>query len=60
MNTTDRYASRERMIVWDADACAVALTAHPLRRLASYQRKMGFLGMLVYARGDSLAENRAM
>ena len=44
MNKTDRYASREKMIVWDADACAVALTAHPLRLLASYQRKMGIFG----------------
>ena len=44
MNTTDRYASRERMIVWDADACAVTLTAHHLRLLASYQRKMGIFG----------------
>ena len=32
------------MIVWDAGACAAALTAHPLRRIASYQRKMGIFG----------------
>ena len=26
IDTSDRYASRERIVVWDADACAVALT----------------------------------
>ena len=26
---------------WDASACVVTHTAHPLRRLASYQRKLG-------------------
>ena len=25
IDTSDRYASRERMVVWDAGACAVAL-----------------------------------
>ena len=31
IDTSDRYASRERMIVWDAGACTVALTgASPL------------------------------
>ena len=31
IDTSDRYASRERMVVWDAGACAVALAgASPL------------------------------
>ena len=48
------------MTMWDADACAVAPTAHRPLRSASYQRKLGIFGVLVCARGDSLAENRAM
>ena len=44
MNTTDRECEQRESDVWDADACAVALTAHPLRRLASYQRKLGIFG----------------
>ena len=47
-DTSDRYASRERMVVWDAG------------ELPATSEKWGFLGVLVYARGDSLAENRAM
>ena len=43
------------MNMWDADACAVAFTG------ASLLAKNGdFLGVLIYARRDSLAENRAM
>ena len=37
-------ASKERMNTWDADACAVAPTAHRPWRSASYQRKMGIFG----------------
>ena len=32
------------MMLGDANACAVTHTAHPLRRLASYQRKLGNFG----------------
>ena len=49
------------MTMWDAGACAVALAGASL--LAKCQlpaKKWGFLGVLIYARGDSLAENRAM
>ena len=44
MNTTDHECEQRANDVWDVDACAVALTAHPLRRLASYQRKLGIFG----------------
>ena len=49
------------MNMWDAGACAVALAGASL--LANHQllAKNGhFLGVLIYARRDSLAENRAM
>ena len=41
MNTTDRYASRERTIVWDADACAVALTAQSPQAISQLPAKNG-------------------
>ena len=50
MNTTDRECEQREDDAWDADACAVAHTAHPLWRLACYQRKLGnfkSVGMLL-------------
>ena len=49
MNTTDRECE-QREDGWDADACAVAHTEHPLWRLTCYQRKLGnfeSVGMLL-------------
>ena len=60
MNTTDRECEQREEDAWDADACAVAHTVHPLWRLACYQRKLGNFECWYVARGDSLAENRAM
>ena len=45
MNTADREREQRTMTLgWDASACVVTHTAHPLRRLASYQRKLGNFG----------------
>ena len=45
----------------DAGACAVALAGASLLAKPMLLAKNGdFLGMLIYARRDSLAENRAM
>ena len=43
MNTADREREQRKTLV-DANACAVTHTAHPLRRLTSYQRKLGNFG----------------
>ena len=49
------------MTMWDAGACAVALADAFLLVNPMLLTKNGeFLGMLIYARRDSLAENRAM
>ena len=40
MNTADREREQRFNDAWDAEACAVAHTAHPLWRLACYQRKL--------------------
>ena len=49
------------MTMWDAGACAVALAgATPLAKCQLPAKNGDFLGVLIYARGDSLAENRAM
>ena len=49
------------MNMWDAGACAVALAGASLLAKHQLLAKNGdFLGVLVYARRDSLAENRAM
>ena len=45
------------MTMWDAGACAVAT---PLTKCQLPAKNGDFLGVLIYARGDSLAENRAM
>ena len=47
------------MNLWDAGACAVAL-ASPLAKCQLPAKNGDFLGVLIYARGDSLAKNRAM
>ena len=57
MSTADREREQRFNDACDADACAVA---HPLWRLACYQRKLGNFECWYVARGDSLAENRAM
>ena len=44
MNTADREREQRNNDAWDANACAVTHTAHPLWRLASYQRKLGNFG----------------
>ena len=47
--------------MWDAGACAVALAGAPLLAKPMLLAKNGdFLGVLIYARRDSFAENRAM
>ena len=49
------------MNMWDAGACAVALAGASLLAKRQLLAKNGdFLGVLIYARRDSLAENRAM
>ena len=49
------------MNMWDAGACAVALASASLLAKHQLLAKNGdFLEVLVYARRDSLAENRAM
>ena len=49
------------MTTWDAGACAVALAGASLLVKCQLLVKNGdFLGVLIYARRDSLAENRAM
>ena len=44
MNTANREREQRNNDAWDANACAVTHTAHPLWRLASYQRKLGNFG----------------
>ena len=47
------------MNMWDAGACAVALAgASPLASVPATSEKWGFLGMLIYGRGDSCYVNR--
>ena len=47
--------------MWDAGACAVALAGASLLAMPMLLAKnWDFLGVLIYARKDSLAENRAM
>ena len=49
------------MTMWDAGTCAVALAGASLLVKCHLLAKNGdFLGVLIYARRDSLAENRAM
>ena len=49
------------MTMWDAGACAVALAGESLLVNPMLLAKNGdFLVVLIYARRDSLAENRAM
>ena len=49
------------MNMWDAGACAVALAGASLLAKPMLLAKNGdFLGVLIHARRDSLAENRAM
>ena len=49
------------MTVWDAGACAVALAGASPQANSQLPAKNGdFWEVLVYAREDSLAENRAM
>ena len=48
------------MTMWDAGACAVALAgASPLMKCQLPAKNGDFLGVLIYARGDLPAENRA-
>ena len=49
------------MTMWDAGACAVPLAgASPLAKCQLPAKNGDFWGVLIYARGDSLAENLAM
>ena len=49
------------MNMWDAGACAVVLAGASLLAKPMLLAKNGdFLGVLIHARRDSLAENRAM
>ena len=49
------------MTMWDAGACAVTLAgASPLAKCQLPAKNGDFLEVLIYARGDSLAETRAM
>ena len=61
MNTAYRECEQRKNEHVDAGACAVALTGASLLAKHQLLAKNGdFLGVLVYARRDSLAENRAM
>ena len=61
MNTAYRECEQRKNEHVDAGACAVALAGASLLAKHQLLAKNGdFLGVLVYARRDSLAENRAM
>ena len=49
------------MTMWDAGACAAALAgASPMAKCQLPAKNGDFFRVLIHARGDSLAENRAM
>ena len=61
MNTAYRECEQRKNEHVDAGACAVALAgASLLAKLMLLTKNGDFLGVLIYARRDSLTENRAM